>query len=325
MAPQPFHDFGLSDFWEHSSYSRKMYVEPPVTDAMVAFVEADLGVRLPASYVALMRTQNGGIPTRTCFPTTAATSWSNDHIAITGFAAIGRDKAYALCGKRGSRFMQAKWGYPEWGVVVCDCPSAGHDVVMLDYRSWGPEGEPTVVHVDQERGYEVTPLAETFEAFVRGLVPASEFEEDPNDRKVAELAKLENQALSTALIDALQATGEIGLDTAFLTLLRAIVEQKGFLALHDDSLSHLAYDLQFHVFVAAHPEVDRSGFLAGYPSLFALSGDGLSSGGYAPSFVERWLQNRQQAGHIVPGPSGQLTWSAEGAADFRARLADYLT
>lgn len=117
-----------------------------------------------------MNTQNGGIPALTVFPTKEATSWAEDHIAISSLMGIGHDKIYALAGELGSRFMIEDWGYPDLGIVICDCPSAGHDVVMLDYRFCGPEGEPCVVHVDQENDYEITYLAPNFEAFIRGLV-----------------------------------------------------------------------------------------------------------------------------------------------------------
>ena len=40
----------------------------------------------------------------------------------------------------------------------------------------GPQGEPKVVHIDQERDYEITPLADGFEDFIRGLVNEYDFE-----------------------------------------------------------------------------------------------------------------------------------------------------
>ena len=59
-------------------------------------------------------------------------------------------------------------GYPEIGVVICDCPSQS-EVVMLDYRSSGNDGEPEVIHVDKANDYKITRLASNFEAFVGGL------------------------------------------------------------------------------------------------------------------------------------------------------------
>jgi len=169
-------DFDPSTFWGDHAYAAKAYTEGPPSEELIARVEADLGYRLPAFYVALMRTRNGGAPRSTCFPTAEATSWADDHIAITGICGIGYEKHTSLCGDQGSQFMLEEWGYPAIGIVVTDCPSAGHDVVMLDYRTCGPTGGPAVVHVDQEDDYRITPLAPDFETFVRGLLPASAFE-----------------------------------------------------------------------------------------------------------------------------------------------------
>lgn len=154
------------------------YTEAPLTDAMLASVEQELGFRLPRAYVALMRHQNGGVPRNTCFPTSTSTSWASDHIAISGIMGIGRTRLYSLLGSLGSPAMQDEWGYPTFGVCLCHCPSAGHDMVMLDYRECGPEGEPRVVHVDQEFGMAVTVLAPDFERFVRGLVHDSVYDEE---------------------------------------------------------------------------------------------------------------------------------------------------
>jgi hypothetical protein len=170
-------DFDALHFWQDSANATKAYTEPWPSDELIARVEADLGYQLPAFYVALMRTRNGGMPTATCFPTTKATSWADDHIAITGICGIGYEKHTSLCGDQGSQFMLEEWGYPAIGVVVADCPSAGHDLVMLDYRACGPQGEPAVVHVDQEDDYRITPLAPDFETFVRRLATESAFAE----------------------------------------------------------------------------------------------------------------------------------------------------
>ncbi|MEI0736822.1 SMI1/KNR4 family protein [Paenibacillus sp. JTLBN-2024] len=76
---------------------------------------------------------------------------------------------FSLCGPEGSRHIIETDGYPEFGVVICPCPS-GSGVVMLDYRPSGNDGEPEVVYVDKERNHKAIKLAPNFEAFIRGLV-----------------------------------------------------------------------------------------------------------------------------------------------------------
>ncbi len=141
-------------------------------------MERELGYRLPPSYIEFMRFQNGGIPRRTNHRTRERTSWSPDHIAITGLFSVGGDRPCSLLGEFGSRFWVAEWGYPPIGVYFADCPSAGHDMLCLDYRACGPVGEPQVVHVDQELEYRVTFVASSFEAFIRGLQRDAAFERE---------------------------------------------------------------------------------------------------------------------------------------------------
>jgi hypothetical protein len=172
-----FADFDVDQFWELSEYALKEYVGAPLTDEAVAAVERELGYKLPASYVELMRFQNGGIPRRTNHRTNERTSWSDDHIAITGIYSIGGEKPCSLCGGVGSRFWVEEWGYPDIGVYFADCPSAGHDMLCLDYRACGPTGEPQVVHIDQEWDYEIVFVAESFEAFIRGLEDDTAFDD----------------------------------------------------------------------------------------------------------------------------------------------------
>ena len=144
-------------------------------------MEEELGYKLPAAYIWLMKQHNGGIPVNTCYPCDEPTCWAEDHVAITGIFGIGREKSCSLCGELGSQFMIDEWEYPAIGVAICDCPSAGHDMVFLDYRACGPQGEPAVVHVDQENNYKISHLADSFEEFIRGLEHESLYDPDEED------------------------------------------------------------------------------------------------------------------------------------------------
>ncbi|NRA72530.1 MAG: SMI1/KNR4 family protein [Gammaproteobacteria bacterium] len=166
----------LYNFWEESEYAEKEYVCEPLTDELVQEIENELGYKLPSSYIELMKIQNGGFPKNTAVPCNEVTSWAQDHVAITGLLGIGKNKDWSLCGGIGSQFMIDEWGYPEIGVYICDCPSAGHDMVALDYREYGKNGEPEVVHVDQENDYKITFLASTFEQFIKSLKHDEDYE-----------------------------------------------------------------------------------------------------------------------------------------------------
>lgn len=168
--------FDFSAFWEESDYARKEYVGAPVTDEMIQSVQAELGYRLPKAYIELLRNQNGGIPAKTNHRTSQPTSWAEDHVAITGIYGLDRSKQSSLCGMFSNKFWMEQWGYPPIGIYFADCPSAGHDMLCLDYRECGSDGEPRVVHIDQESDYEITPVAENFEAFIRGLEDESAFD-----------------------------------------------------------------------------------------------------------------------------------------------------
>ena len=166
----------LSSFWDDSGGSDEVLPYP--TDEDVSDTEKKLGYKLPAAYIELMRSQNGGTPRRTAHRTSTRTSWAADHVAMTSFFGIGSSEfSNSLCGDMGSEFWMDEWEYPKIGVYFADCPSGGHDMLALDYRSCGKRGEPKVVHVDQEMDYKITVLAKDFASFVKGLVD----EEDLQD------------------------------------------------------------------------------------------------------------------------------------------------
>ncbi|MEO4053246.1 SMI1/KNR4 family protein [Solibacillus sp. CAU 1738] len=294
----PFSDMSLTDFWEDSEYAREEYQSEPPSDEFIDSIEKALGYKLPSSYIYLMKQQNGGVPRNTCFPTEEPTSWAESHIAITGIMGIGREKSYSLCGDLGSPFMIEEWGYPDIGVVICDCPSAGHDVVMLDYRACGKDGEPEVIHVDQEDDYEITFLADNFEEFIKGLVSEEQYDTSEEDKKEA-LDKVAHGKFSPLLEELCSWVTEVEqVEQKIRSICTRIVEEKGYFALHADELSYDMYDVQFWLYMKSYPDTSRDQYVSAYQNIIAFGGE-FGTGGYAPSFITDWLDHRINEGRIV--------------------------
>ncbi|SIR91134.1 SMI1/KNR4 family protein [Micromonospora avicenniae] len=149
---------------------------PTLTTDMVRRAEATLGVRLPRAYVELMYQQNGGVLKDGCFPTRFRTSWTADHFQVDVIMGVGFPEGLDAL----SSHLIAEWGYPEVGVVLGVTPLAGPDTVMLDYSTSGPDGEPAVAYVGEDR----VPrrVANSFEAFMNGLVSCQAYADDDQDQ-----------------------------------------------------------------------------------------------------------------------------------------------
>lgn len=169
----------IQDFWnpELLTYQGDYFGELMTVDG-IADIEAELGYKLPVSYIELMSNQNGGYPKRTCFPTSRPNNWTEGHIALVGIMGIGRENSNTLCGDMGSKFWMEEWGYPDIGVYFADCPTAGHQMFALDYRECGRSGEPKIVYVDQDNDYSTIELAPDFTTFINGLMDEENFQED---------------------------------------------------------------------------------------------------------------------------------------------------
>ena len=162
-----FEDFDFTDFWNDDAENMDLIGETP-SDELIAEIEKELDYKLPASYIWLMKQHNGGLIKKTDFLVTISNSWKI--VWVTKFIKIN-----SICDE--NQFMKNDWGYPDIGVAICDTPSAGHEMIFLDYRECGRQGEPKVVDIDQELDYEITLLADNFEDFIRGLVDSEELEE----------------------------------------------------------------------------------------------------------------------------------------------------
>ncbi|GAB6927864.1 hypothetical protein JCM10914A_18470 [Paenibacillus sp. JCM 10914] len=154
-------------FWNDMDPAAASYVSAPPTDELIESVQEELVFKLPESYIQLMKSHNGGIPHHRLFTVPE----TEQQIQISGILGIGRDQKKSLCGRLGSRHLIESGGYPEVGVVICDCPSES-EVVMLDYRSSGNDGEPEVIHVDRTNDNKITRLASNFDTFIHGLANA---------------------------------------------------------------------------------------------------------------------------------------------------------
>jgi hypothetical protein len=301
MIPQRdfFDDFDFTDFWDDDEYALEEYVEEYPSDELISSIEEELGYKLPASYIALMKLHNGGTPKKCCFPTAERTSWAEDHIKITGIMGIGRTKECSLCGDAGSQFMMDEWGYPDTGVYICDCPSAGHDMIMLDYSNCGKDGEPEVVHIDQELDYKKTFLAKDFETFIRGLVNESVY--DTSEQDLADtLETFKTGRFSDILQGYFQKDKTIDFDRVLRNLFTELTKEKGYFALHDDDLSYLAYDIQFYLLSISKKINSKKAFIKEYPEMVAMGNNEITTNGYG-NFFEDWFDARLEAKEITKG------------------------
>jgi hypothetical protein len=316
-----FEGFDFEAFWDDCEYSLKRYVEPAPSDELIVSIEEELGgFRLPAAYVELARMHNGGMLKRNCYPMDEPTGWAEDHIAITGLSAIGRTTKYSLCGEGGSKFWEATWEYPPIGVYIADTPTAGHEMIALDYRECGKQGEPRVVYIDQNDDYSITFVAPDFAAFVRGLVNAEEYDTSEKDRKEA-IATVESGTLSPIVLRALAAASARLPDGELMlrTLARQIVDEKGHFSLHADERSHLMYGLMFWLYSQlrtvnsfedfVEPPAEKASYDRPCYNLmivFRLVADPyeLCTGGYAPDFLRDWWNAKTASGEIVQTPEG---------------------
>ena len=171
-APR-LNDMDFTGFWHDTRESERRHICPPPDFRAVREAEEALGVKLPASYVELMKKHNGGLVSRCWFPTRTPAKGFSDYIQITDILGIGKDAPYSLLGRFGSRFLTESYGHnPEIGIAICNTIRAGHALVMLDYRKCGVRGEPEVLYSNADTREETT-IAPDFETFLRGLTTSS--------------------------------------------------------------------------------------------------------------------------------------------------------
>jgi hypothetical protein len=156
-----------SEFWGDNYYEH-----PPLTSAMLVEAEAQLGVRLPPRLVELLRIQNGGYTEGFAHPMSCITSWAEDHVPLEELAGIVTDPEIETAHNLlQTEYMTKEWGLPPRQVLLA---GDGHFWITLDYR----RGDiPSVAWINTECDEDIQ-IADSFESFLQGLVPSSNYEED---------------------------------------------------------------------------------------------------------------------------------------------------
>lgn len=138
-------------------------IQARYSESLLKWTEDSLGVRLPGSYISLVKKRNGGALRRNAFKVRKRREWySFDQIA-------GLDRKHVDAITSRTRVAR-EWQVPE-GLIALD--GDGHWWLCLDYRRCGPEGEPVLIHYDTDTlgsAEESFQVADSLDEFLAGLV-----------------------------------------------------------------------------------------------------------------------------------------------------------
>ena len=170
-------------FWEEEDDYCKL---KPLTEELVEKAEKDLKVKLPPSYINILKEQNGGFITFNSYPTDVPTSWAENHIHVDHIFGIGEKN-----GILESEYLIKEWDMPE-GLVLFN--GEGHTWVAFDYRN--VDSSPSIVYVDNE-DETVLKIADTFDEFLERLYTeeSDPFDEDDDDFRMKHYGKEDFEVL----------------------------------------------------------------------------------------------------------------------------------
>jgi hypothetical protein len=133
------------------------YELSPLTLEKVESAENELKVKLPDSYLKLLKEQNGGSLYLNAFPISYE---GEDYLAVDYLLGIGESKREGI---QQSGYFIKEWELPKRIVLLC---GDGHTWIALDYREVNEN--PPVIFIDVELEIE-KPLSSSFEEFVSKL------------------------------------------------------------------------------------------------------------------------------------------------------------
>ncbi|ACK95608.1 SMI1/KNR4 family protein [Bacillus thuringiensis] len=146
-----------STIWAEDDYLKLA----PINDELIKKAEEVLNVKLPESYINLLKEQNGGTLRLDTHPTSKPNSWADDHVNVSGLYGISFDENESSILE--SRYLIREWEMPDNIVLLS---GDGHTWIALDYRNVAEN--PPVIFIDNEFE-EIIELAPNFESFLQNL------------------------------------------------------------------------------------------------------------------------------------------------------------
>jgi uncharacterized protein YndB with AHSA1/START domain len=150
--------FSNLPFWYDAGEKEK---NPPLSDEFLQLAEEKLQVKLPESYIQLLKVQNGGYLVYDSHPTAVPTSWAEDHIYIDELFGI-TFSPYETSIIESPELIE-EWGLPKELILIS---GDGHSWVALDYRR--VKENPPVIYIDLEQE-KIIELAPNFDVLLEGL------------------------------------------------------------------------------------------------------------------------------------------------------------
>lgn len=146
-----------STIWADDDYLKLA----PINDELIKKAEEVLNVKLPESYINLLKEQNGGTLRLDVHPTSKPNSWADDHVNVSGLYGISFDENESSILE--SHYLIREWEMPENIILLS---GDGHTWIALDYRNVAEN--PPVIFIDNEFE-EIIELAPNFERFLQNL------------------------------------------------------------------------------------------------------------------------------------------------------------
>lgn len=145
----------MKQIWNYEVLDQ--YELNPLTPEKVESAQRELKVKLPDSYLKLLKEQNGGSLYLNAFPV----SFEDEvHLAVDYLLGIGENKREGI---QQSGYFIKEWGLPKRIVLLS---GDGHTWIALDYREVNEN--PPIIYIDVEQEIEKQ-LSLSFDVFVSKL------------------------------------------------------------------------------------------------------------------------------------------------------------